>query len=99
MGEREDKLKCLKEKRQRTALLGLYIQQVNGLLEKLKLVADNLDNLASKVDRGGKNSGAERIILSGVGVETESGKRVREAVVLGAGMITGALERGEKEGE
>jgi len=43
--------------RLRTALLGLYIQQVNGLLEKMKLVTEKMENVVSKVDKGGKSGG------------------------------------------
>ena len=64
----------VKERQQRKVLIGLYVKHVTGLTEKHEKLVERVDDKEAK---------GERMFSSGRGVETESGKDVREAVQLG----------------
>lgn len=79
---KQDRVKDVKERQQRTVLLGLYVKQVTNFVTKLDGLAHKLELLAGKVDE--KGAKGEKMFSSGGGlVETESGKNVREAVQVG----------------
>ena len=84
--------KDVKERQQRTVLLGLYVKQVTNMISKLEGLAKKLERVAERVDE--KEVRGERMFSSGVGVETESGKNVREAVQMGVEHMKTALVEG-----
>jgi len=89
---KEERVKEVKERQQRTVLLGLYLKQVTNTIAKLDGLAKKLEKLVERV--GDKEAKGERMFSSGGGVETESGKNVREAVQLGVEHMKTALAGG-----
>ena len=89
---KEERSKDVKERQQRTVLLGLYVKQVTNMISKLEGLAKKLERVAERVDE--KEVRGERMFSSGVGVETESGKNVREAVQMGVEHMKTALVEG-----
>ena len=89
---KEERSKDVKERQQRTVLLGLYVKQVTNMISKLEGLAKKLERVAERVDE--KEVRGERMFSSGVGVETESGKNVRETVQMGVEHMKTALVEG-----
>lgn len=89
---KEERSKDVKERQQRTVLLGLYVKQVTNMISKLEGLVKKLERVADRVDE--KEVRGERMFSSGVGVETESGKNVREAVQMGVEHMKTALVEG-----
>ena len=89
---KEERSKGVKERQQRTVLLGLYVKQVTNMISKLEGLAKKLERVAERVDE--KEVRGERMFSSGVGVETESGKNVRETVQMGVEHMKTALVEG-----
>jgi len=80
---REDRVKEVKEMQQRTVLLGLYLKQVNNMINKLDDLALKLENLMKHIDEKKVKVAGDKVFSCGNGVESESGKDVREAVQTG----------------
>jgi len=88
-GTKEERANEVKQKQQRTMLLGLYVKQVSNFINKLDDLASRLEKLATRVND--KEAKGEKMFSNGVGVETESTKNIREAVGLGVEHMKVAL--------
>jgi len=86
---KEESVKEVKERQQRTVLLGLYVKQVTNTISKLEGLAIKLEKLMGRVDE--KEAKGDRMFSSGSGVETESGKNMRDAVKMGVEHMKTAL--------
>ena len=99
---RDDRVKEVKEMQQRTVLLGLYLKQVNNMINKLDDLALKLENLMEHIDEKKVKVGGDKVFSCGSGVESESGKDVREAVHTGVehfkAMLAGNFNK-ESRGE
>jgi len=89
MVENRETVDRVKYQRQRTALLGLYVKQVNTKIEKLGQIASKFEEISTKKNTGQKTGG--KIYCSGKGIECEEEKAARESVSIVAKEIKRAL--------
>jgi len=94
---REDRVKEVKEMQQRTVLLGLYLKQVNNTINKLDDLAIKLENLMKRIDEKKVKVAGDKVFSCGNGVESESGKDVREAVQTGVEHFKAMLAGNSKD--
>ena len=78
VGEKREAMERVKYQRQSTALLGLYVKQVNIKLEKLGQIATEFEEVSAKKSAEQKSGG--KIYCSGKGIECEEEKTARESV-------------------
>jgi len=87
--EMKETVDRVRQQKQRTALLGLYVKQVNTKIEKLGKIASKFEEISSKRNTGKKTGG--KIYSSGKGIESEEEKAARESVGIVANEIKRAL--------
>ena len=87
--ENRETVDRVKHQKQRTALLGLYVKQVNAKMEKLGQIASKFEEISLKRNTGQKTGG--KIYCSGKGIESEEEKAARESVNIAANEIKRAL--------
>jgi len=87
--ENRETVERVKEQKQRTALLGLYVKQVNTKIEQLGQIASKFGEISSKRNIGQKAGG--KIYSSEKGIESEEEKAARESVGIVANEIKRAL--------
>jgi len=90
MVESRETVDKVKYQRQRTALLGLYLKQVNTKIEQLSQIAAKFEEISRKRNMGQKKGG--KIYSSEKGIECEEEKAARESVNILAREIKRALE-------
>ena len=89
MVENRETVDRVKYQRQRTALLGLYVKQVNTKIETLGQIASQFEEISTKRNTWQKTGG--KIYCSGKGIECEEEKVARESVSIVAKEIKRAL--------